>query len=417
MWGMKYTYKDLHGSVKHLEVDFSQVEFSKYWETVHSEAVKEVEIKGFRKGSAPVEMASAALDKDKVFNEAATRAIRETLKEITQEKGWEIVDQPKINIEEKADGFIFKIDLVVFPEIKLGNYKKLAKQVFSEKTEVVGTDEEVKEAIDWILNSRAKLIRSVNPAKEGDVVDIVYKGKPDQFVLGSSHIEADGCEHCAAEGKGSKEHKHDESNPSASSLAEQAGQGWIDKKIVGRKEGEEFDGIKLVSIFVRELPEMTDALAAELGKFKSVDEMKTSIKEGIQKEKEIKENEKKRIILLEKIVKDSKLDIPQVMIEKTLAGMLEEYKAYFKKGFKEEEVKEKLRPEAEKNVASNLVLYRISKDEKLDPSPEEIEAESNKFLATMRPDMASKIDPQRIHNYSYDIVKNKKVFEFLEKLK
>ena len=54
---MKYTHKDLPGSVKHLDVEFSQVEFSKYWETVHSEAVKEVELKGFRKGTAPVELA------------------------------------------------------------------------------------------------------------------------------------------------------------------------------------------------------------------------------------------------------------------------------------------------------------------------------------------------------------------------
>ncbi|MHB9019626.1 MAG: trigger factor [Minisyncoccota bacterium] len=379
---MKYTHKDLPGSVKHLEVDFSQVEFSKYWETVHSEAVKEVELKGFRKGTAPAEMASAALDKDKVFTEAATRAIREILKEITKEKGWEIVDQPKIDIEEKADGLIFKIDLVVFPEIKLGNYKKLAKEVFSEKKEVVATEEEVKEAIDWILNSRAKLVRSVNPAKMGDVVDIENKGKKDQFILGHSHIEKD-----------------------------------FDAKIVGHKEGDEFDGIKLISIMERQLPELNDELAAELGKFKTVDELKSSIKDGIQKEKEIKENEKRRISLLDKIVNDSKLDIPKVMIEKTLAGMLEEYKAYFKKDFKEDEVREKLRPEAEKNVAANLVLYRISKDENLDPSPEEIEAESNKFLATLRPDMAAKIDPERVHNYSYDIVKNRKVFEFLESVK
>lgn len=406
---MKYTHKDLPGSVKHLEVDLSQVEFSKYWETVHSEAVKEVELKGFRKGTAPVEMASAALDKDKVFSEAATRAIREILKEITKEKGWEIVDQPKIDIEEKADGLIFKIDLVVFPEVKLGNYKKLAKEVFSEKTEAIATDDEVAEAINWILNSRAKIVLVAREAKIGDVVNITYKGKDDQFVLGSSHIEDGECEHCAVEdGKKKAEHKHGESN-------------WIDKKIVGHKEGDEFDGIKLKSVFERQVPEMDDALAQELGKFKTVDELKASIKDGIQKEKEIKENEKRRIILLEKIVKDSKLDIPKIMIEKTLNGMLEEYKAYFKAGankdLKEEDVREKLRPEAEKNVASNLVLYRISKDENLDPSAEEIEVESNKFLATLRPEMAVKIDPERVHNYSYDIVKNRKVFEFLESVK
>jgi len=406
---MKYTHKDLPGSVKHLEVEFEQAEFAKYWEVVHSEALKEVEIKGFRKGAAPKEMASAAVDNDKIFNEAATRAIREALKDITKEKEWEIVDQPKIDIEEKAKNILFKIDLTVFPEVKLGNYKKFAKEVFSVKSEAVGTDDEVKDAIDWILNSRAKLVRSVNPAKLGDVVDIEYKGKKDQFVLGHSHIEAE-CDHCAKDAKKPKaEHKHDES-------------AWIDNKIVGHKEGDEFDGIKLISIFVRELPEMNDELAKQLGNFKTVEELKTSIKEGIQKEKEAKEKEKRRIMLLEKIIKESKLEIPQIMIDRTLAGMMEEYKAYFSKkepnmAGKEDEIKAKLRPEAEKNVASNLILYKIAKDEKLEPTQEEIEAESNRFLSTMRPDMASKIDPQRIHNYSYDIVKNKKVFEFLEGIK
>ena len=85
-------------------------------------------------------------------------------------------------------------------------------------------------------------------------------------------------------------------------------------------------------------------------------------------------------------------------------------------GGKEDELKIKLRPEAEKNIASNLVLYKIAKEEKLEPSSDEIEAESNKFLAAMRPDMVAKIDPERVHNYSYDIVKNKKVFDFLESL-
>jgi len=402
---MKYTHKDLPGSVKSLEINLTQVEFAKYWEVVHEEAVQNVELKGFRKGTAPKEMAAAAIDQDKVFSEAATRAIREILKEITAEKGWEIVDQPKINIEEKGKDLMFKVDLVVFPEIKLGNYKKIAKKVFSEKKPVVADDKEVQEAINWILNSRAKIVRVANAAKMGDVVNISYKGKDDQFILGHSHIEEGECEHCDADGgKHKAEHKHDDSKT-------------IDKKIVGHKEGEEFDGIKLTGVFERQIPEMTDALAEELGKFKTVDELKASIKDGIQKEKEMKEAEKLRIKVLEEIVKDSKIDMPEVMVEKTLAGMLEEYKMYFKDKVKEDELKIKLKPEAEKSVASNLVLYKMAKDEKVEPTAAEIEAESNKFLATLRPDMASKVDPQRIYNYSYDIVKNKKVFEFLEGLK
>lgn len=408
---MKYTHKDLSGSVKHLEINLPQVEFAKYWEVVREEALKNVELKGFRKGTAPKEMADAAIDQDKVFNEAATRAIREILKEITAEKEWEIIDQPKINIEEKGNDLFFKIDIVVFPEIKLGNYKKIAKKVFSEKKEVSADDSEVQEAINWILNSRAKIVRVANAAKMGDVVNISYKGKDDQFVLGSSHIEDAECEHCAEKDEKHKaEHKHDESN-------------WIDKKIVNHKEGDEFDGIKLTGVFERQLPEMNDVLAAELGKFKTVAELRANIKEGIQKEKEIKDVEKLRIKALEEIVKDSKIDMPEIMVEKILAGMMEEYKMYFSaKGGpvpegKEEEMRAKLRLEAEKSVASNLVLYKMAKEEKVEPNAEEVEAESNKFLATLRPDMVAKVDPQRIYDYSYDIVKNKKVFEFLEKLK
>lgn len=411
---MKYTHKDLPGSVKRLEVDFSQVEFSKYWEVVYEDALKNVEIKGFRKGAAPKEMADAAIDKDGVFNEAASRAIREILKEITKEKNWEIVDQPKIGIEEKGKDLIFKIDLVVFPEIKLGDYKKIAKKIFSDKKEISVSDEEVKEAIDWILNSRAKIIRSVNPAKIGNVVNIKYRGKDDQFILGHSRIEDGECPHCADESvEKNGEHKY--------------GAKWIDEKIVGHKEGDEFDGIKLTGVFERQLPELSDALAQELGKFKTVEDLKKSIKEGILKEKEIKESEKIRIKVLEEVAKSSEIDIPQVMVEKTLAGMMEEYKTYFKKDFsskggpsfggKEEEIKEKIRPEAEKSVASNLVLYKIAKDEKLEPTSEEVEIESNKFLASLHPEMAGKIDSQRIYNYNYDIVKNKKVFDFLEGLK
>ncbi|MCL5017608.1 MAG: hypothetical protein M1155_03075, partial [Patescibacteria group bacterium] len=287
---MKYTYKDLPGSIKHLDIDLSQAEFAKYWEVVREEAIKNVEIKGFRKGMAPKEMASAAIDQEKVFNEAAVRAIREILKEITDEKQWEIIDQPKINIEEKGNDLFFKVDIAVFPEVELGDYKKIAAKIFSEKIETSASDEEVNEAINWILNSRAKIVRSTAAAKMGDVVNVTYKGKDDQFILGHSHIDEGAHEHSADDNSHEMghDHKHVESE--------------FDKKIVGHKEGDEFDGVKLTGIFERQIPEMTDALAQELGKFKTVDELKASIKDGIQKEKEIKEKEKLRIRVLEEMV-------------------------------------------------------------------------------------------------------------------
>ncbi|MBU4348374.1 hypothetical protein KJ671_02675 [Patescibacteria group bacterium] len=376
---MKYTHKNLPGSVKHLEINFGGDEFAKYWQTVYDKAVKEVDIKGFRKGSAPKEVADKAVNKDEVFSNASVNAVREILKQITEENGWEIVDQPKIDVEEKGKDFIFKIDLTIFPEVFLKDYKKIAKNIFSEKKESSVSEKEVQEAIDWILNSRAKIVRSFKPAEIGNVVNIDYKGKNDQFILGQSRIEKN-----------------------------------FDKKIVGHKDGEEFDGIKLNSVFERQLPELNDELVKTLGHFKTVDDLKKSINEGISKEKALKEVEKLRIKILEEIIKNSKIDIPQIMIDRTLAGMLEEYKMYVKQDFKEDDAKKKLEPEAKKKVASNLILYKIAKIEKLEPEPEEVEIESSKILSSLRPEEAVRIDKERIHNYSYDILKNKKVFEFLE---
>ena len=376
---MEYTHKDLPGSVKHLEINFGGDEFAKYWQISYDKAVKEVDIKGFRKGSAPKEVADKAVNKDEIFSNASVSAIREILKQITEEKEWEVVDQPKVDIKEKGKDFVFKIDLTVFPEVSLKDYKKIAKKIFSDKKESSVSEKEVQEAIDWILNSRAKIVRSSKPAEIGNVVNINYKGKEDQFVLGQSKIEKD-----------------------------------FDKKIVGHKDGEEFDGIKLNSVFDRQIPELNDEFVQTLGKFKIVDDLKKSINEGISKEKALKEVEKLRIKILEEIIKNSKIDIPQVMIDKTLAGMLEEYKMYVKQDFKEDDVKKKLEPEAKKKVASNLILYKIAKLEKLEPEPEEVEIESSKILGSLKTEEAAKIDKERIHNYSYDILKNKKVFEFLE---
>jgi trigger factor len=376
---MKYTHKDLPGSVKHLEINLSGDEFAKYWQISYDKAIKEVNVKGFRKGSAPKEIADKAINKDEVFSGASVDAVREILKQITEEKDWEVVDQPKIDIKEKGKDFIFKIDLTVFPEVSLKDYKKIAKKIFSDKKESSVSEKEIQEAVDWILNSRAKIVLSSKPAEIGNVVNIDYKGKNDQFILGQSKIEKD-----------------------------------FDKKIVGHKDGEEFDGIKLNSVFNRQIPELNDEFVQTLGEFKTIDDLKKSINEGISKEKELKEVEKLRIKILEEIIKNSKIEIPQIMIDKTLAGMLEEYKIYVKQDFKEDDVKKKLEPEAKKKVASNLILYKIAKLEKLEPEPEEVEIESSKILGSLRPEEAAKIDKERIHNYSYDILKNKKVFEFLE---
>ena len=143
------------------------------------------------------------------------------------------------------------------------------------------------------------------------------------------------------------------------------------------------------------------------------------------KEKTDKEKEQVRLKIMEEIIKNSKIELPAIMVDRTLDGMVSEYKAYSnmaktlkpEKELEEDKVRKTFEERAKNSVASNLVFYQIVKDENLEPKPEEVEAEVSQFLKADASLKSKNIDPQRLYDYSYGIVQNRKVFEYLESLK
>src|SRR3989344_5146611 len=126
---MKSSFKKLPASQIELEVVLDQKEFVEYYQPVYDRALSSVHLKGFRPGTAPKEMASQAVNQEKVFEEAVNQAVRKQLHDLVQENDWKLIDQPKIEVIEDPKnpaGLKFKATLTVFPEIKLGNYKKIA---------------------------------------------------------------------------------------------------------------------------------------------------------------------------------------------------------------------------------------------------------------------------------------------------
>ena len=141
-------------------------------------------------------------------------------------------------------------------------------------------------------------------------------------------------------------------------------------------------------------------------------------------EKKSKEKERIRLKILEEIIKDSKIELPKVMVERTLENMIEEYKNYSQRlnKIKQEDdadLKKRLEERAKNSVATNLVLYQISKEQNLEPASEEVEKGINDFLnhSRLSGHPADKIDPGHLYDYIYGELKNKKVFEYLETLK
>ncbi len=415
---MKYSFKKLAGSQIELEVILDQKEFQNYWQAVYDHELFHAHLKGFRPGTAPKELADKAVDKEKVFEQAVSEAARDNLKNITQEKDWQLVDQPKIEVLESdpllKDGFKYKATLVIFPEIKLGDYRKVAKKIWSEKKEVTVADQEIEQSIKWILNSRTKIARVSRPAQKGDMVEVDYEGFLDGKKL--DNLSGQGDKFVVEEGKfipGFAENVLNHKEADQWEFAVNFPKDYWDKNLQEKKA--DFK-IHLKAVFSREVPELTDEFVKGLGKFANVEEFKNSVKDGLRQEKEYREQERLRLQFLEEVGKNIAVDIPGIMIEKTLNNMVAEYGQMAHGAKSDEELRRLLGEKAKASVLNNLVLYQIAKDEKLEPTPEEVKGESDEFLAHSQFSRESKIDPQRLYDYIYGIVQNKKVFKFLEKV-
>lgn len=174
----------------------------------------------------------------------------------------------------------------------------------------------------------------------------------------------------------------------------------------------------------KDAPALTDEMAQKIGNFKNVAELREKIKENIGKEKEIRAKDKKRAELIEEIIKQTEIDLPEVLVESELARMLaqfagdiekmglktEDYLARLKKT--EDDLKKEWRTDAEKRAKFQLILNKIATEEKIVPEEEKVTREIE-HLALHYKDA----DPQRLRDYVLTTLANEKVFEVLENQK
>lgn len=150
----------------------------------------------------------------------------------------------------------------------------------------------------------------------------------------------------------------------------------------------------------RNAAELNDSFAQSVGpNFKNLADLRQNTKEGIAMEKKLQEKEKNRLKILEELIGQIKVDLPQVMIDKTKAQVEKE---------RPETKQEDVEAAARKRILMQLIIYKIAQVAALNPTKEEVEEELAKLPKN------EKLDVSRFYDYIYDVLQNKKVFEFLE---
>lgn len=421
---MKFNTKKIDGKIE-ISVEISKESVESYFKIAAEQLSKDMKVKGFRPGKVPVDIVEKEIGSEKLYGEAANVAIQRTLPGIIKDEELEVIGQPDIVVKKivKNQEIEYMVTFQLMPEVDLGEYKGLK----ASKKEIKIDDSEIEKSLKYLLNSRTKFITVNREAKKADKVEVDFEIKHDNvkiedgesknhpLVLGESNF-LPGFEEKLEKMKADDEKEFSLKIP----------KDWKDKRIAGK----ELDfKVKMKLVQEREIPELNDEFAKSLGEFKSVKELKDSIKQGILTEKEVREKERIRLELIEKVVDNTKLDIPDVLIDQevqkmeidlrnSINSMGLDFDTYLKQLNKKiEDIKEEWKEQAEKRVKIGLCLREIIKKENINVDDKEIEEKINQDLKQYPnvEEVRKNIDMNQLKEYTKNILLNEKTFELLEK--
>ncbi len=419
---MKTSIKNKSKNEVEIIVELSSESFDRYYQDALEDLRKEIKVKGFRPGKVPQEVAEKQIGQEKILNQAAQQAIKEKYVEVIKKNELEVIERPRVEILKLAPNnpLKFKVEVTILPEIKLPDYKKIASKVKG-KPEPVKEDE-IKKTLEWVKKSRSKLSSLDRPAKKEDFVHVEYSSpqieggekKKDGFILGKGHL-VPGFEEKLEGMKSGEEKDFSLKVPKDFSLKGLAG-----KEV---KFNVRMEGVSKV-----EEPELNDEFAKSLGEFKSLDDLKKNVREGLEKEKERKAKEKVRGEIIDKIIKSIEWDLPDSLIDAEKERLFDEFKQSFsqnpKASFKdylektkksEEDVKKSFQDPAERNVKTYLILKEIAKKEDIEVSEKEVEEGISQLLAANPAIKKESLDLERVKYYTRERLIHEKVFQLLEK--
>lgn len=421
---MNTTWTVKEHSEGELQVTVDGEVWEKAQKKVFNNLKQSVNLKGFRKGHVPEALIRKQIPAKAVYDYAAEEVANEALAQAVEETKIELVARPTLEVKEADDKSVTLVfHCVVMPEVTLKEYKGLD----IHKEEVSVTDEDVEKEVERIQNRYADwVLREEDQAAEnGDQVTIDYVGTIDGVPFDGGSAEnyplelgsgtfIPGFEDQLVGVKSGKEKDVVVTFPEAYAAKDIAGKEAVFKCTVHE-------------IKYKDLPEANDELIKKLKRegVETLEKFKEVTKEDLAKRKEQQAENDFTSALIAKVTEDAEVDIPMVMVENEVNRLYRNFenqmmqsgytaKQYFEaSGQNEADLKEMMKPEAENNVKTSLVLEEIVKAENIEIDEEAIEAEYKNMSETYGMDVDRIKQLVSPDNIQYDLAQ-KKAIELLK---
>ena len=390
---MSLQVEKLEKNMAKLTIEVPAEEFDAAIKNAYNKNKNKFSIPGFRKGKAPLAMLEKMDGAGIFYEDAANEVIDASYPKAAEESKEEIVSTPEIKVTqiEKGKAFIYEATVALKPEVTLGEYKG----VEVKKAEAVVTDEDVENELTAARKKNGRLIDVEDGAiEDGDNTIIDFTGYIDDKTFdggaGTDYPLVIGS-HSFIEG--------------------------FEDQLIGKKKGETCDVnvtfpaeyhadelagkpakfvVTIKEVKRNELPELNDEFASEVSDFDTLDEYKADIRKKLQEKKEQDAKVENENNVIEKVVENAQMELPQPMVDTQAREMVENYARrlqsqglnindYMKyTGMTPEKLMEQMRPEAEKRIKTRLVLEKVVEVENVEVSDEKLDEQINEIAASYK---------------------------------
>lgn len=385
---MSYTVENLEKSMAKLTITVSAEDFEKAMAQSYNKNKSRVNVQGFRRGKAPRKMIEKMYGPEIFYEDAANFAIPDAYEEAAKDSGLEIVSRPEIDVVDigKDKEFVFTATVAVKPEVSLGDYKGI--EVEAKEVKVVAAD--VNAEIDKVREQNSRMITIEDRGiKDNDTAVIDFEG----FVDGEPF-------------EGGKAENHSLVIGSHSFID------TFEEQLIGKKIGEEAEinvtfpeeyheaslkgkpamfKVTIKEIKEKELPKLDDEFASEVSEFETLKEYKASVKKSLTEKKKEEVKIEKENAVVDKVVENAAIEIPEPMVEEQAGQMVQEFAARISQqglsfdqymqmtGMTPPALRSQMIPEAEKRIRTRLTLEAIAAKENLKATDKDIEEEIDKM--------------------------------------
>ena len=368
-----------------LEIQVTAEEFKTAVDNAFKKNAKKITLPGFRKGKAPRAMIEKMYGKEIFYEDAINECIPVACMAAIEESKAEAVERPEVELvgEVTEEGFSFKATFAVKPEVKLGQYKELN----ADKDSAEITDEDIENELKRIAerNSRVIDVEEDRETKTGDIAVIDFEGFKDDVAF-----------------EGGKGEQYPLELGSGTFIP------GFEEQVVGHKVNDEFDvnvsfpedyhvedlkgqpvvfKVKLHEIKAKELPEIDDEFAKDISEFDTIADLKNDMKEKMGERKAKFVDEKYETDLLNQVVANMEVEIPQAMIDSRVEDLIRDFEYRISSqgmnmdmylqytGSTMETLEKTFAVQAEEQVKSRLALEAVAAAENIEVSNDEVENE------------------------------------------